>query len=188
MSVPGLGGKGRRGGREDGKASSGILGSLRSDPYPSVLLWMPQYENNPITVDPCTALQTQRQQLIKTEKVPIPSFCFCSVCVCAYLNASIFVHFFVYNCEESSCPCLVITHLLREGKFKGKSKAQSYPNMLFLSHQPDPAGLGHRVINLPRCMALTATSNTISVSFNYHPPATGPCVVCPQEELMLHSQ
>ncbi len=69
------------------KAGSGILGSLCCDPYPSVLLWMLQYENNPITVDPCTASKTQQQRLIKTERVPIPSFVFAqcvslSVCVC----------------------------------------------------------------------------------------------------------
>ena len=65
------------GGRKRGwKAGSGILGSLCCDPYPSVLLWMLQYENNPITVDPCTASKTQRQRLIKTERVPIPSFVF----------------------------------------------------------------------------------------------------------------
>lgn len=36
---------GRLGGRKRGwKAGSGILGSLRCDPYPSVLLWMPKYK------------------------------------------------------------------------------------------------------------------------------------------------
>lgn len=81
---------GRLGGRKRGwKAGSGILGSLRCDPYPSVLLWMPKYKkkNNPITVDPCTASKTQQQRLIKTERVPIPSFVFflsvwVRVCVC----------------------------------------------------------------------------------------------------------
>lgn len=89
---------GRLGGRKRGwKAGSGILGSLRCDPYPSVLLWMPKYKkNNPITVDPCTASKTQQQRLIKTERVPIPSFVFFSVCglecvcvrVCLYLTES----------------------------------------------------------------------------------------------------
>lgn len=46
---------GQGGGRKRRKkAGSRILGSLCSDPHPSILLWMPQYENNPITVNPWT--------------------------------------------------------------------------------------------------------------------------------------
>lgn len=91
---------------------------------------------------------------------------------------------FVLNKKLSMCS----SKLPRAKKFKGKIKAQSQPNMLFLSCQPDPGGLGHRVINLPMCLAVTGASNPISISFNYHPLATGLCVVCPQEELVSHPQ
>lgn len=62
-----------------------------------------------------------------------------------------------------------ITHLLRAKSLKRKAKAQSHPNRLFLSHQPDPGGPGRRAINLPMCLAVTGASNPISISFNYHP-------------------
>lgn len=53
---------------------------------------MAQYENNPITADPCAASRTQQQQLIKTEGLLVPSFVFAQrVCVDIYLNASISV-------------------------------------------------------------------------------------------------
>lgn len=84
----GFGGGGA--GREGGNADSGALGSLRSDLYPFVLLWMAQYENNPITADLCAASRTQQQQLIKTEGLPVLSFVFTQH-VFIYLNASISV-------------------------------------------------------------------------------------------------
>lgn len=105
------GGSRKGGGRKRGwKAGSWIQGSLRCDPYPSVLLWMPQYENNPITVDPCTASKTQQQWLIKTERVPIPSFVFAqsvslSVCQCVYtlvFNWSINLCEYLHISEEQA--------------------------------------------------------------------------------------
>jgi len=52
---------------------------------------------------------------------------------------------------------------------KGERKAQSRPNRLLLSPQPDPGGPRRRVVNLPICLAVTGASNPISISFNYHP-------------------
>lgn len=76
--VPGRMKVGGRKGKREWKAGSGILGSQCFDPYPFVLLWIPQYKKpTPITDDPHAASTTQQQQrLIKTERVPILSFVF----------------------------------------------------------------------------------------------------------------
>lgn len=80
--------------------------------------------------------------------------------------------------SKQNCPCLLTTHLLLAGRFKGTDPPE--PGR-FHPHQSNHTGLGASA--LLTCPAVTGASSPISISFNYQRTTTSAlCFVCPWEE------
>lgn len=99
-----------RGGRKSGKQAVGFWDHFAVTHIPPFCSECLNIKNNPITVDPCSASKTQQWRLIKTERVPIPSFVFAQ-CVCVY----VYIYIFVLNWKPQ---CMWASAYLEEARLQ----------------------------------------------------------------------
>lgn len=138
---------------------------------------MAQYENNPITADPCAASRTQQQQLIKIRWwrwFPIPPLLLLRMCM--YILECF--HFHVYK-ENSAATCVL--HSKQNCPCLGSKDPNHQNRAVFIR-----TGQTTRAPWLQPCWrfpAVTGASNPISISFNYQRTTTSTlCFICPWEE------